>query len=238
MGAPPRLTADQVADARRRYAAGTATWRELAAVHQASVSAIKHAISGRTWATMTDPPPVRRQPHASPSGGTTRALTEHQVAELAGLRDEGLTWAAIGQRYSVDRSVVLRAHQQATRQHPAVQQALPAQQGTSPRRPRRNAGQPPPINDQRLSDLWVDPTLTVPEIARMIGSTPARVRERAQALNFPAKRAVRGIGLRRVIRQLWTDDSLTLADIAAAAGITKAGVSYHARAMGLDPRRA
>lgn len=222
MGAPPRLTADQVADARRRYAAGTATWAELAAAHQVSVSAIKAALSGRTWAAMTNPPPVRRHPDAPPGSGTARRFTEKQVAQLAGLRGQGLTWREIGQRYDVHPSVALRNYQQAQGQRPAVQQAIPA-------RTARDA-------DRRLCELWMDPTLTVLEIARMVDSTQARLMVRTRTLGLPQKRTVRAARARRVIAQLWPDTSLSLADIGDALGITTTGVRYHAQAMRLPPR--
>lgn len=54
-----KLTAEQVAEARRQYAAGT-TKRALAVACGVGEDTIREAIHGVTWQDVTDPPPVPR----------------------------------------------------------------------------------------------------------------------------------------------------------------------------------
>lgn len=55
-----RLSRQQVAEARRLYAAGRATKRSLAARYGVGQDTIREAIHGVTWQDITDPPPVPR----------------------------------------------------------------------------------------------------------------------------------------------------------------------------------
>ncbi len=53
-----KLTALDVADARRRYATGCVTLRALALEHGVARSVMMSAVRGITWKSVTDPPPV------------------------------------------------------------------------------------------------------------------------------------------------------------------------------------
>lgn len=55
-----RLTDDDVRDIRRRYAKGGVIMTDLAGEYDVTTGAIQHAISGRTFAHITDPPPITR----------------------------------------------------------------------------------------------------------------------------------------------------------------------------------
>ncbi|KPI02832.1 hypothetical protein OK074_4982 [Actinobacteria bacterium OK074] len=104
MGAPPKLTAGQVADARRRFRARAATCRELAAECGMSISAMRHAITGVTWAHMSDPAPVTCLPPLP------QALTAGLVADARRqvARDPG-TLASLAREYGVAYNALERA---------------------------------------------------------------------------------------------------------------------------------
>lgn len=104
--APPppnaRLTPERVADARRRYAAGTSI-STLAAEYEVAAATARSAIHGMTWRGVTDPPPVPRQ-----RAGGRRRYTDAQ--ELGMLRDvrAGATTEDVAQEHGTTRATVHR----------------------------------------------------------------------------------------------------------------------------------
>jgi hypothetical protein len=236
-----RLTHDQVADARRRYARREATAAVLAAELGVSVSAVKHAVTGRTWANMTDPPPVRRPGDWRRSApGRTPSLTRKSVLDIVRLRDtEQPTWRAIGALYGVDASVAYRAYQAEKRRR-------------TRRRPPGLTQQLPPYAGE-LRRLWADPTLTVHEIvdrlgiswrsatkyAAAMGLTPprqrARFRTRAVGSRRPNDDQVRDAAAKR-LRELWADPQYTLLNIAAELDVSERVMRRWASELGLPVR--
>lgn len=237
-----RLTREQVADARRRYARHQATAALLAAEFGVSVSAVKHAVTGRTWAHMSDPPPVRRpQTRQGPTPGRTPALTQKSVGDIVRLRDtEALPWRTIGALYGVDASVAFRAHRAAkrrrTRQNPGLVQRLPPYA-------------------RRLRALWADPDLTVSEIVATLGITwraatkcvadmglpppkerPGRRRRAVLAVQEARTVTAGKADKQRQLRVLWTDPEIRARDIPVTLGISWGKMHEWAAEMGLPPR--
>lgn len=77
------LTDDQVREIRRRYATETILYRELAAEYGVAVATISHAVSGRTYAHITDVPPLkedfRKLGRSGRQNTARRVLTDDQV---------------------------------------------------------------------------------------------------------------------------------------------------------------
>lgn len=104
-----RLTAEIVADARRRCARREATIRQLADEYGVAYGALHPAITGDNWTHLTDPPPVRSQREPVRPPGATR---EHrldgrqQLPEL--WSNPTLTQAQIAESLGVTRVTVWR----------------------------------------------------------------------------------------------------------------------------------
>jgi hypothetical protein len=104
MGPPPKLTRDQVRDARRRFGAQQASCRALAQEFGVSNSGMRHAISGISWAHLTDPPPVTGQLPRP------KVLNAGQVAEARrGVGTGNGTVAEFARQWSVAHESVARA---------------------------------------------------------------------------------------------------------------------------------
>ncbi|MGW5353376.1 hypothetical protein ACWERV_23055 [Streptomyces sp. NPDC004031] len=233
----PRLTHDQVADARRRYARREASAAVLAAELGVSVSAVKHAVTGRSWASMTDPPPVHR-PQArrgSRPAGRTPALTPHSVRDIVRLRDtERPTWRAIGALYGVNASVAYRAYQSAKRRQA--------------RRPPAGLVQRRPPYAGKLRKLWKSPDLTVREITAELGITYRAAVRWAADMGLPPpkqRQGFRGASTNSVhgkaaakerLRVLWADPLARMTDIAAELGVGQYKVRRWVAELELPPR--
>jgi hypothetical protein len=93
-----KLTEDQVAEIRERYAAG-ATSSELGSIYGVCRETIANVAYGHTWKNPPGHPPVTlpdiRRPGAK--------LTRPQVDEISRLRTEGMTYAAIADLFGVTR---------------------------------------------------------------------------------------------------------------------------------------
>lgn len=105
-----KLNARKVASARRRYLAG-ASAAGIAAGYGVSLSAILSAIHGRSWAGVTDPPPV-------PVGeaGLEPVMGQEDVEQARSMRAAGSSFQEIAERFGVARSTVHRTLGRA-RQH-------------------------------------------------------------------------------------------------------------------------
>lgn len=100
-GGSARLTATMVADLRRRAAAG-ASIAELSRETGIPDRTLGAAIRGRTWAHVTDPPPVRSRPGAHKGAGNPAAkLTAEQVADMRRAVRAGQTLREVAARYGV-----------------------------------------------------------------------------------------------------------------------------------------
>lgn len=82
-----KLTNEQVVEIRRRYTAGEANGRELAAEYGVCVAAIYHLLSGRTFSDVGEPVPNerRRELHANrlkQNAGQRSLLLPEQVSEI------------------------------------------------------------------------------------------------------------------------------------------------------------
>lgn len=233
-----RLTRKQVADARRRYARREATAAVLAAELDVSVSAVKHAVTGRTWAHLTDPPPIRKGRPSTWRGRST-TVTPSILLAIFDDRRGGATWRSIGERHRLDHTVVFRAYRVEMRRRAREAGLGPHHRKAS------DAG--------RLRELWADRALTVQEIAAQLGVCNNTVLARAARMGLPPRRvgsrnarrsAAETLAARLVdqarLRELWANPSRPLADIAAALGVDRKTVTTWASDMGLSatPRPA
>ncbi|MER8002957.1 hypothetical protein [Streptomyces sp. NPDC095613] len=107
------LTVRDVAEARRLYAAGGPSIRDLALRFGVGDSTIRSAIHGLSWVMVTDPPPV---PIAATSG--RRYIPDEDVELIVELRAQGATWGEIGERVGVHKSSALRAYRRAKKAGP------------------------------------------------------------------------------------------------------------------------
>lgn len=100
-GGSARLTVTMVADLRRRAAAG-ASIAELSRETGIPDRTLGASIRGRTWRSVTDPPPVRSRPGAHKGAGNPAAkLTAEQVADMRRSVRAGQTLREVAARYGV-----------------------------------------------------------------------------------------------------------------------------------------
>ncbi|MFJ2217665.1 helix-turn-helix domain-containing protein [Streptomyces sp. NPDC101062] len=106
--APPptfaRLTPDIVADMRRQYRAGHATFGRLARRHRVGESTVRNAVLGHTWRAVAEPPAERAH-----VGGWT-VVSEDDEREIQRRRTAGDSFRSIAADLGRDVAVVHRAH--------------------------------------------------------------------------------------------------------------------------------
>ncbi|ONK09420.1 hypothetical protein [Streptomyces sp. MP131-18] len=183
-----RLTAEQVAAARRRYAARDATWAQLGAEFDVALSTIKAAVTGRSWAHLTEPPPVRRGTPTPGGPGRARALTPLSVRDIIRTRREtSLTWQQIGALYGVHASVAYRAYRAAT---DAGRTVPPVPRPRRSTRTRADIARDRDAARAELRRLWSTAT-SAREVARAVGRSDAWVSRTARDMGLPPLRAAR-----------------------------------------------
>ncbi|WP_419185686.1 helix-turn-helix domain-containing protein [Mangrovactinospora gilvigrisea] len=96
-----RLTTAQVAAARHERAALGTSYRTLATNLAVSEESIRAAVTGQTFTTLADPPPVAAVP-------PRRAVGQDVARRIIRLRAQGMTWPDIGARVGVHNSTALR----------------------------------------------------------------------------------------------------------------------------------
>lgn len=94
-----KLTAEQVTDARQRYAAGE-TARTLAGHYGLSVNAIRMALSGRTWGHVPGAVAI------DPNRDIRRKFDERSVRVIRQLYKDGRTLQSIAVHYGVSHVAI------------------------------------------------------------------------------------------------------------------------------------
>ena len=178
-----RLTAEQVADARRRCARREATYPQLAAEMNVSVATIKNAVTGRSWAHIADPLPVRRgSPYRiAPRADGRRTVDSQRTRErLRELWVTTMTGQEIARAIGRDQWWVSRT---------ARALGLPSRRPKRlPAEPRRRGPQGNAEARRRLPALYADRSLTIPQIAAQLGVHPITVSKWAAKDGLPKRR--------------------------------------------------
>nr|BEK71547.1 hypothetical protein KPHV_87740 [Kitasatospora purpeofusca] len=99
-----RLTPGVVADMRRRYRSGQATFGGLARQYSVGESTVRNAVLGFTWRSVAERPALRAD-----VGGWT-VLSEADEERILKLRGEDMPYRAIAALLGHGVSVVYRAH--------------------------------------------------------------------------------------------------------------------------------
>ncbi|MFJ5926520.1 helix-turn-helix domain-containing protein [Kitasatospora sp. NPDC092948] len=99
-----RLTPEVVADMRRRYRSGQATFGGLARQYDVGEATVRNAVLGFTWRGVAEPPALRAD-----VGGWT-VLSEADEEQILKLKGEDVSYRAIAAALGHGVSVVYRAH--------------------------------------------------------------------------------------------------------------------------------
>lgn len=125
-----RLTGPVVAEMRRQYRAGHASFAELARRHGVGEATVRNAVLGYSWRRVNEPP-------VKPAdvGGWT-VVSEAQEAEIVRRREVGEAFRAIAAALGHDVAVVHRAYRRLRPSEPRRRAGAPAfRRGVSERDP-------------------------------------------------------------------------------------------------------
>jgi len=173
-----RLTSGQVADARRRYGARTASCADLARERGVPLATMRHALDGTTWAGLRDPAPVSGDPNAA------QALTPEQVAEarIQVARDPGVL-GGLADVFGVDYTSLAEAVYGITWRHLTDPPPLPRPA------PTQAAGAAAKLDEATVAQLRRD----------HLGGEPMAALARRAGVDYETVRnAVHGVTWRRV----------------------------------------